>query len=163
MIKTSRSRLEIRQDPDRTAALAGALLVAAAGTDAVLCLAAVVSAWGGGGAAVPALRLLVSASLAAAGWLFLRGRSRVVIDLEHRMVARYMGVGGAGGANRTWDLDEFAAVVLVPRAAGRPEAVRLRPARGDGDLEIHRGPGAAALAARVAEFSGLPYLGRGAA
>jgi hypothetical protein len=175
MIKTSRSRLEIRQEPDRTSSVVGALLVAVGATEALMSLAALVAEWAlpaGRGFLFPAIRLGLSLLFAASGWFFLRGRSRVVLDLDHRMVARYMGVGSrAAGGNQSWDLEEFAAVVLVRRErrrllggfAARTEAVCLR--RPDGtDLELHwSDDGGAEIAVRIADFAGLPYLGRGAA
>jgi hypothetical protein len=174
MIKTTRSRLEIRQEPDRTSSVVGALFVAVGLTEAFLSLAALVAEWAlplGHGFLFPGLRLVLSLLFAASGWFFLRGRSRVVLDLDHRMVARYMGVGSrAVGGNRSWDLDEFAAVVLVRRERRRllrslrtrTESVCLR--RPDGsDLELHwSADGGDEVAARVAAFTGLAYLGRGA-
>ncbi|MFI5345849.1 MAG: hypothetical protein ACHQ51_05700 [Elusimicrobiota bacterium] len=174
MIKTTRSRLEIRQEPDRTSSVVGALLVAVGATEALLSIAALIAegaAPSGRGFLLPAIRLAVSALFAASGWFFLRGRSRVVLDLDHRMVARYMGVGSrSSGGNESWDLEEFRAVVLVRRERRRPfsgfrsrtEAVCLR--RPDGsDLELHwSSDGGAEIAARVADFSGLPFLGRDA-
>jgi hypothetical protein len=171
MIKTTRSRLEIRQEPDRTSSVVGSILVAVAGTEALLSIAALVAEWAvpvGRGFLVPALRLALSAVFAGSGWFFLRGRSRVVLDLDHRMVARYMGVGSrAAGGNRSWDLEEFAAVVLVRRelrspfrgSSRRSETVCLR--RPDGsDLELHWSrEGGAEIAERVAGFTGLPCLG----
>lgn len=174
MIKTTRSRLEIRQEPDRKSSVAGALLVAAGGTEAVLSLALIVSEWAfpaGRGSLYPAIRLAVSLLFAGSGWFFLRGRCRFVLDLEHRMVARYMGVGSqARGGNRSWDLEEFASVVLVRREnrrllkgfRKRTEIVCLR--RPDGaDLELYwsGAGGGDEIAARVSNFTGLPYLGRG--
>lgn len=173
MIKTTRSRLELRQEPDKTSSLVGALLVAVGGTEALLSFAALVAEWAlpsGRGFVFPAVRLGLAAAFGGAGWFFLRGRSRFVVDLDHCMVARYMGVGGqAVGGNRSWDLREFAAVVLVRREhrrlfngfSSRSEVVCLR--RPDGsDLEIYwagdRGDGSE-VAGRVADFSGLPYLG----
>ncbi|MDE2489515.1 MAG: hypothetical protein KGM24_01620 [Elusimicrobia bacterium] len=171
MIKTTRSRLEIRQEPDRPSSLAGALLVGVGGVEAMLSLGALIAEWVlpmGRGYLAPALRMVGAGAFAAAGWFFLRGRSRVVVDLDHRMVARYLGVGGrAVGGNRSWDLAEFAAVVLVRRErrrllkglTSRSEIVCLR--RPDGsDLEIYwTGSGGAEIASRVAEFAGLSYFG----
>lgn len=176
MIKTTRSRLEIRQEPDRTSSVAGSLLVAVGLTEGFLSAASLLAEWllppGHGFMPLPAARLILSLAFAASGWFFLRGRSRVVLDLDHRMVARYMGVGSrARGGNQSWDLAEFAAVVLVRRErrrllkrfATRTETVCLR--RPDGsDLELHWSDGEGdAIAAQVAGFTGLPYLGRGAA
>ena len=171
MIRTSRSRLEIRQEPDRASSLAGAVLLAAGGLQVLLAVAGLVSEWAlpsGRGYLAHALRLLASAAFAGSGWFFLRGRSRTVLDLDHRMVARYMGVGGrAVGGNRSWDLAEFAAVVLVRRehrrllggASARSEAVCLR--RPDGsDLEVYWADGdGEEVAAKVAAFAGLPLIG----
>ena len=175
MIKTTRSRLEIRQEPDRTSSVVGALLVAVGATEALMSIAVLIAecfAPSGRGFVLPSVRLAVSALFALSGWFFLLGRSRVVLDLDHRMVARYMGVGSrATGGNQSWDLREFAAVVLVRRErrrffaafASRTESVCLR--RRDGsELELHwSSDGGAEIALRVADFSGLPFLGRGAA
>lgn len=171
MIQTTRSRLVIRQDPDRASTVAGVLLACVGGIEAALAAAAIASEWAapaGRGYALPLVRLLTSGLFAASGWLFLRGRSRVVLDLDHRMVVRYIGVGGrADGGNRSWDLGEFAAVVLVRRErrrllrgpSTRAEIVCLR--RRDGsDLELHWSVnGGAEIAARVADFTGLPLFG----
>lgn len=175
MIKTTRSRLEIRQDPEKTASLAGALLVAFGGAEALLALAMLVAERVrpmGRGLLLPALRLALALAFAASGWFFLRRRSRVVLDLEHRMVARYLGVGGpASGGNHCWDLAEFSEVVLarrqrrrlLPRLGSGSWLVCLR--RPDGsDLELYRcrdAEEAAAVAARAADFAGLPHVGRG--
>jgi hypothetical protein len=174
MIKTTRSRLEIRQEPDRTSSVVGALLLAVGGTQALLSLGMLVSELAfptGRSEIYTAIRFLVSALFAVSGWFFLRGRCRFVLDLEHRMVARYMGVGSqAVGGNRSWDLKEFAAVVLVRREKrrvvkgfiARTEIVCLRRADGT-DLELYwSGNGGDEIAARVSGFTGLPYLGRGA-
>lgn len=175
MIKTTRSRLEIRQEPDRTSSIVGVLLVAIGGAEALLAAAAIIAEWAapsGGGMLVLSIRLVLSVLFAASGWFFLRGRSRVVLDLDHRMVARYMGVGShAVGGNRSWDLEEFVAVVLVRREkrrllkgfSARSEVVCLR--RPDGtDLELYwSGDGGEPIATRVAGFTGLPYFGRGRA
>lgn len=174
MIKTTRSRLEIRQEPDRTSSLAGFLLVAVGGAEALLSLAALIAEWTmpvGRGYLFASIRLCTAAALAASGWFFLRGRSRIVVDLDHRMVARYLGVGGPGvGGNRSWDLEEFAAVVLVRRErrrllkgfSARSEVVCLR--RPDGsDLELYwagDAEDASVIAGRVADFAGLPFVGR---
>ncbi len=171
MIRTSRSRLEIRQEPDRASSLAGSLLLAAGGVQVLMAAGGIVAEWAlpsGRGYLVLGARLAVSALFAASGWFFLHGRSRTVLDLDHRMVARYMGVGGrAVGGNRSWDLAEFAAVVLVRREqrrvlggmSSRSEAVCLR--RPDGsDLELYWSQGDGdEVAERVAAFAGLPYLG----
>ncbi|MFI5361953.1 MAG: hypothetical protein ACHQ49_08295 [Elusimicrobiota bacterium] len=173
MIKTTRSRLEIRQEPDRTSSVVGALLVAVGGTEAMLSLALILSEWTfpmGRSNLYPAVRMAAALLFACSGWFFLRGRCRFVLDLEHRMVARYMGVGSqAVGGNRSWDLADFAAVVLVQRErrrvlkgfTARTEIVCLR--RPDGtDLELYwSGGGGGEIAARVSDFTGLPYLGRG--
>jgi hypothetical protein len=67
-------------------------------------------------------------------------------------------------------LGEFAAVVLVRRErrrllrglSSRTEIVCLRRPNGS-DLELYwSGGGGDEIAARVAGFTGLPYLGRGA-
>jgi hypothetical protein len=174
MIKTTRSRLVIRQEPDRASSVVGALLVAVGATEALMSVAALIAEYvapAGHGYLLSGIRLGLSVLFAASGWFFLRGRSRVVLDLDHRMVARYMGVGGrSSGGNQSWDLMEFAAVVLVRRErrrlltgfATRTETVCLR--RPDGsDLELHwSADGGAEIAARVADFAGLPFLGRGA-
>jgi hypothetical protein len=173
MIKTSRSRLEIRQEPDRASSVVGALLVAIGATEALMSLAAIIAEWAapvGHGFVLPAIRFGVSAVFAGSGWFFLRGRSRVVVDLDHRMVARYMGVGSRSvGGNQSWDLEEFASVVLVRRErrrlarfGARLESVCLR--RPDGtELELHwSAEGGGEIAARVSSFTGLPYLGRSA-
>ncbi len=172
MIKTTRSRLEIRQEPDRTSSIAGSLLVAVAGTEALLAVVSIAAEWAfpeGRGYLLPAVRLAASVLFAASGWFFLRGRSRFVLDLEHRMVARYMGVGSqAVGGNRSWDLEEFSRVVLLRRErarllkrfTARTEVVCLR--RPDGsDLELYwAGEGGEEVAERVAGFTGLPYSER---
>ena len=173
MIKTTRSRLEIRQEPDRASSAVGAILVAVAGTEALLSLALIVSEWAspaGRGYLYPAIRMSVSLIFLLSGWFFLRGRCRFVLDLDHRMVARYMGVGSqAMGGNRSWDLQEFAAVILLRREkrrllkgfTARTEIVCLR--RPDGtDLELYwSGGGGNEIAERVAGFTGRPYFGRG--
>lgn len=177
MIKTTRSRLEIRQEPDKTSSLIGAVFVAFGGVEALTALGQFATAlWLDKplGWQMAVIRLGCAALVGSAGWIFLQGRSRVVIDLGHRMVARYMGVGGrASGGNRTWDLAEFVAVVLVRRERrrfpyafrDRSEVVCLR--RPDGsDLELYWADDEAdgdATAARAADFTGLPCLGRRAA
>ena len=87
------------------------------------------------------------------------------------MVARYLGVGGQSvGGNRTWDLEEFRAVVLVSRerrrlfigAIARTYVVSLRRHDG-GDLELYWANDAddgARVASTAAEFAELPYYGR---
>lgn len=172
MIKTTRRRLEIRQDPDRAASLVGALLVAFGSVEAMSAGAALLAEWvlpREGRAPLAALRLVLALLFAASGWFFLRRRSRVVLDLEHRMVARYMGVGGrSSGGNRTWDLSEFVEVSLERRSR------RKRPASASGEvwvvslwrpdgteLELYRTQDAAEAdfaAARVADFTGLPLV-----
>lgn len=171
MIKTTRSRLEIRQEPDRASSIVGSLLVAAGGVEALLSVAAIVAELAlpvGRGFLFPSIRLVLSLLFAGSGWFFLRGRSRVVFDLDHRMVVRYMGVGGGGGGNRSWDLSDFAAVVLVRREtrhllkgfSRRTEVVCLRRPDGE-DLELHwSSDGGDDVASRVSGFTGLPYLGR---
>ena len=153
--------------------MVGALLVAVGGTEALLSLALILSEWAfpvGRGSLYPAVRMFAALVFAGSGWFFLRGRCRFVLDLDHRMVARYMGVGSqATGGNRSWDLEEFAAVVLIRREKRRllkrftacTEVVCLR--RPDGsDLELHWArDGGDEIAARVSGFTGLPYLGRG--
>ena len=174
MIKTTRSRLEIRQEPDATASLAGLALVCFGIVEMTSMFATVVSTWALGrepAYVIPGLRFAFGVLFVASGWLFLRGRSRVVIDRDHRMVARYLGVGGHSvGGNRTWDLEEFGAVILVSReqrrllvgAVRRSYVVCLR--RRDGaDLELYwagNSEDGARVAASAAQFSGLPYYGR---
>ena len=171
MIKTTRSRLEIRQEPDRASSIVGALLVAVGGTEAMLSLSLILSEWAspaGRSDLFPAIRMIAALLFACSGWFFLRGRCRFVLDLEHRMVARYMGVGSqAVGGNRSWDLEEFSAVVLVRRErrrllknfTARTEIVCLRRRNGT-DLELYwSGDGGDKIAARVSDFTGLPYLG----
>jgi hypothetical protein len=174
MIKTSRSRLEIRQEPDAAARMAG-LAVACFGLVEMLVSLGTAAASCALGRPAPLFvcgaGFAFGAACAVSAWLFLRGRPRVVLDRDHRMVARYRGVGGrSAGGNETWDLDEFRAVVLVSRerrrllagAVKRSFVVCLR--RFDGrDLELYRardaGEGARA-ASSVAEFAELPYYGR---
>ncbi|MBI4060158.1 MAG: hypothetical protein HY403_01880 [Elusimicrobia bacterium] len=174
MIKTSRSRLEIRQEPDATASVAGLALACFGLIEMIFTSGTVVAAYAlerPVPLAIPCARFALGAVFMASGWLFLRGRSRVVIDREHRMVARYLGVGGHSvGGNQTWDLDEFRAVVLVSRerrrllagAIARTYVVCLR--RFDGaDLELYWARGAedgARAASTAAEFAALPYYGR---
>ncbi len=174
MIKTSRSRLEIRQEPDTTAALAGLALVAFGLVEVILNCGTMIAVYALNRhepLLIPGIRLVFGAAFMASGWLFLRGRSRVVLDREHRMVARYLGVGGHSvGGNATWDLSEFRAVVLVSRerrwllvgAIRRIFVVCLRRHDGD-DLELYWARDAedgARVAASAAEFAGLPYYGR---
>ena len=171
MIKTTRSRLEIRQEPDRLSSIVGVLLVSVGGAEAVVSAFAVVAEWTlppGRGLLLACVRLGLAMLFSASGWFFLRGRSRIVFDLDHRMVARYMGVGGTGGRNQSWDLADFDAVVLVRRemrrvlvrSAPQTEVVCLRRPDGD-DLQIHWSEADGdAVAMRIAGFTGLPYLGR---
>jgi len=168
MIKTTRSRLEIHQDPDKVASLVGALLVAFGSVEAMSSAVTLLAEWIAPherGRLIASLRLGLAVLFAASGWFFLRRRSRVVLDLEHHMVARYMGVGGrTSGGNRTWDLSEFVEVSLERRLR------RKRPASGsvwvvslwrpDGtELELYRAQELAEAdfaASRVADFTGLP-------
>jgi hypothetical protein len=174
MIKTSRSRFEIRQDPDTTAAVAGLALVCFGLVEMVFMFGTAVAAWGLSKPVpllIPGIRFALGAAFVASGWLFLRGRSRVVIDREHRMVARYLGVGGHSvGGNATWDLEEFQAVILSTRerrrlfigATRRAFVVCLRRFDG-GELEVYWARDAedgARAAASAADFTGLPYHGR---
>lgn len=174
MIKTSRSRLEIRQEPDATASMAGLALTCFGLVEMILTFATVVASYAldrPGSLLVPCVRFVFGAVFVASGWLFLRGRSRVVLDRDHRMVARYLGVGGHSvGGNATWDLDEFRAVILVSRerrrllvgAVQRTFVVCLRRFDG-GDLELYWARDAedgARAASSAAEFAGLPYYGR---
>lgn len=174
MIKTSRSRLEIRQEPDTTASLAGLALVAFGLVEIIFNAGTVIASVAlerHASMVIPGIRLALGAVFMASGWLFLRGRSRVVLDRDHRMVARYLGVGGHSvGGNATWDLEEFRAVVLVSRerrrllvgAVRRMHVVCLRRHDGD-DLELYWARDAedgARAAASAAEFAGLPYYGR---
>ncbi|UPT74683.1 MAG: hypothetical protein M0D55_02860 [Elusimicrobiota bacterium] len=174
MIRTSRSRLEIRQEPDATASIAGLALVSFGLVEMITMFFAAVLAWAIEKPFEPiasTIRFVFGAVFVASGWLFLRGRSRVVIDLDHRMVARYLGVGGhSAGGNATWDLAEFRAVVLVSRerrrmlvgATARNWVVCLRRHDG-GDLELYWAGDAqdgARAAAAAADFAELPYYGR---
>ena len=174
MIKTSRSRLEIRQEPDATASIAGLALVCFGLVEMMLTFGTLVMAYvfeKPASVLIPVIRFVLGAVFVASGWLFLRGRSRVVLDREHRMVARYLGVGGQSvGGNRTWDLEEFRAVVLVSReqrrlligAVRRTYIVSMRRHDG-GDLEVYWARDAAdgaRAASSAAEFAGLPYYGR---
>lgn len=174
MIKTSRSRLEIRQEPDTTASIAGLALACFGAVEMTYMFGTVVAAYALGrpvALLIPCLRFGFGVLFVASGWLFLRGRSRVVLDLEHRMVARYLGVGGhAVGGNATWDLDEFRAVILVSRERRRLFAPTAGPAyvvclrRHDGgDLELYWARDAqdgARAGVSAADFAGLPYFGR---
>ena len=177
MIKTSRSRLEIRQEPNATASIAGVALACFGVVEMIFIFGTVTASYALQRPVpllIPCVRFAVGVIFVASGWLFLRGRSRVVLDLEHRMVARYLGVGGrAIGGNRTWDLDEFKAVILVSRerrrllvgALARSYVVCLRRYDG-GDLELYWARDAddgARVALSAAEFSGLPYYGRASA
>lgn len=176
MIKTTRSRLEIRQEPDAPSSLAGALIVAFGAMEALsaglLLLKTLIWA-GNASAGVYLLRAALGASFFGLGWFFLRQRSRVVLDLDHRMVLLYIGVGGRRfDGNASHDLLDFAGVVLVrrehrrllSRSTSRSDVVCLR--RPDGsDLEIYWASDAnegVDTARRVADFISLPYLGRGA-
>ena len=175
MIKTSRSRLEIRQEPDATASIAGLGLACFGLVEMIFMLGTMIASWAledPKSLLIPCVRFGLGALFVASGWLFLRGRSRVVLDRDHRMVARYLGVGGhAVGGNETWDLEEFRAVILVSRerrplfvgAIRRTYIVCLRRHDG-GDLELYWAKDAedgARAAASAAEFAGLPYYGRG--
>ena len=174
MIKTTRSRLEIRQEPDATASLAGLALAVFGLVEMIFTFGVVVAAYAlhkSDSIVVPCLRFVFGVIFVASGWLFLRGRSRVVLDRDHRMVARYLGVGGHSvGGNQTWDLDEFRAVILASReqrrllvgAVRRSYVVCLRR-RDGGDLELYWARDVndgARVAASAADFSGLPYYGR---
>ena len=174
MIRTSRSRLEIRQEPEATASIAGLALVCFGLVEMTQIFRALFVAYVFAERApltVPGVRFILGAVFVASGWLFLRGRSRVVLDRDHRMVARYLGVGGQSvGGNRTWDLEEFRAVVLVSReqrrlligAVRRTYIVSLRRHDG-GDLDLYWARNAddgARVASTAAEFAELPYYGR---
>lgn len=176
MIKTTRSRLEIRQEPDAASSLAGALIVAFGAMEVLTCVwlmakAQLLSA--PLNVPVHVLRAVLGATFFVAGWFFLRQRSRVVFDLDHRMVLQYIGVGGQRfDGNESHDLADFSAVVLtrqeqrgvLRRGLLRADVVCLR--RRDGtDLEVYwagSGRDASDTARRVADFVSLPYLGRGA-
>jgi len=174
MIKTTRRRLEIHQDPDKVASLVGALLVAFGSVEAMSSAATLLAELivrHDHGRLIASLRLALAVLFAASGWFFLRRRSRVVLDREHHMVARYMGVGGhASGGNRTWDLSDFVEVSLEQRsrrkrwsaASGSVWVVSLWRADGT-ELELYRSQDLAEAdfaAARAADFTGLP-LSRG--
>lgn len=175
MIKTTRSRLEIRQEPDAASSLAGALIVAFGAMEFLISTAGLLSSLALGreeDAGVGLLRAALGAAFFAAGWFFLRQRSRVVLDLDHRMVLQYIGVGGRRfDGNESHDLLDFSAVVLVRRehrrllsgVTTRSDVVCLR--RPDGsDLEIYWASDprdGSDTARRVADFASLPYLGRG--
>lgn len=175
MIKTTRSRLEIRQEPDAPSSLAGALIVAFGAMEVLTCAWLMLKAQLFSeplGTPVYLLRAVLGACFFMAGWFFLRQRSRVVFDLDHRMVLSYIGVGGRRfDGNESHDLLEFSSVVLARREnrrllGGRPtraEVVCLR--RPDGsELEVYWTDDArdgSDTARRVADFLSLPYLGRG--
>ena len=174
MIKTTRSRLEIRQEPDATASLAGLALSAFGLAEMIFTFGTMVASYAlqrSDSLIIPGLRFVFGMIFVISGWLFLRGRSRVVLDRDHRMVARYLGVGGHSvGGNRTWDLAEFRAVILVSReqrrllagAVRRSCVVCLRRHDG-GDLELYWARDVndgARVASSAAEFTGLPYYGR---
>lgn len=175
MIKTTRSRLEIRQEPDAPSSLAGALIVAFGAMEvltASVLLAKNLLFEGQQQAGFFLLRALLGACFFGAGWFFLRQRSRVVLDLDHRMVLLYIGVGGRRyDGNESHDLLDFSSVVLArretrklfSRGSTRSDVVCLR--RPDGsDLEVYWADDArdgADTARRVADFVSLPYLGRG--
>ncbi len=172
MIKTSRSRLEIRQEADKKSSLLGSLLVAVGATEALLAAAAATAEWAlpsGSGYVGPAVRLVLSLAAAGLGWFLLRRRWRVVLDLDHRMVARYRGFALYGsGVNRSWDLAEFSHVVrfcaegrgIFGLGPARRDAVRLR--RRDGsELDIYVGADpqdADESASRIARFLELPLV-----
>jgi hypothetical protein len=174
MIKTTRSRIEIRQEPDHKSSLLGALLTAVGGLGALLALASLITEWAlpvGRGYAISGAKLAASLALLGLGWFLLRRRSRIVLDLDHRMVARYRSFGSPSvGGNLSWDLAEFSAVILVDRERRRfLKGLRARSAvvclrRPDGtDLELYWSADpqeGAETAARVANFTGLPYFGR---
>ncbi len=174
MIKTTRSRLEIRQEPDAPSSLAGALIVAFGAMEFLMSsvsLATNALLSGPENPAVGLLRAVLGATFFFAGWFFLRQRSRVVLDLDHRMVLLYIGVGGRrSDGNESHDLADFSSVVLTRReqrrlfgADGRIDVVCLR--RPDGtELEVYWSGDmrdGADTARRVADFASLPYLGRG--
>ena len=176
MIKTSRTRLEIRQEPDATASMAGLALACFGLVEMFFTLGVMLAAYifrNPVPLLIPCVRFFFGAVFVASGWLFLRGRSRVVLDREHRMVARYLGVGGYSvGGNATWDLEEFRSVILVSRerrrlligAVRRTYVVCLRRLDG-GDLELYWARDAedgARVASSAADFAGLPYFGRDA-
>jgi hypothetical protein len=176
MIKTTRSRLEIRQEPDAPSSLAGALIVAFGAMEVLTCAFVMVKAQLFSeplNLPVHVVRAVLGAAFFVAGWFFLRQRSRVVLDLDHRMVLSYIGVGGRRfDGNESHDLLDFSAVVLVrretrrlfSRGSARSDVVCLR--RPDGsDLEVYWAEDprdGAGTARRVADFVSLPYLGRGA-
>ena len=174
MIKTSRTRLEIRQEPDATASMAGLALACFGLVEMIFTFGTVAAAYilkSPTPLLIPCVRFVLGAVFVASGWLFLLGRSRVVLDREHRMVARYLGVGGHSvGGNATWDLEEFQAVILISRerrrlligAIQQTYVVCLRRIDG-GDLELYWARDAedgARAAISAAEFAGLPYYGR---
>jgi hypothetical protein len=175
MIKTTRSRLEIRQEPDAPSSLAGALIVAFGAMEVITAGALLlkdVLFQGQQQAGFYLLRALLGACFFGAGWFFLRQRSRVVLDLDHRMVLLYIGVGGRRfDGNESHDLLDFDSVVLTRRetrrlfswGSARADVVCLR--RPDGsDLDIYWAEDprdGMDTARRVADFISLPYLGRG--
>lgn len=174
MIKTNRSRLEIRQEPDAASSLAGALIVAFGAMELVVSGAALAGGLVAGrdeDTGVSLLRAALGAAFFGAGWFFLRQRSRVVVDLDHRMVLLCIGVGGRRfDGNESHDLLDFESVVLARRESRRllgggvlrSDVVCLR--RHDGsELDIYwaSDPRDGALTARrVADFASLPYAGR---
>lgn len=174
MIKTSRSRIEIRQEPDVTASMAGLALACFGLVEMIFMAGTVALAYALDrpvSLLIPGIRFAFGVVFVFSGWLFLRGRSRVVLDREHRMVARYLGVGGHSvGGNATWDLEEFRAVILVSRERRRLLVGEVRRAyvvclrRHDGgDLEVYWARDAddgARVASTAAEFASLPYYGR---
>ena len=95
----------------------------------------------------------------------------MVLDLDHRMVLLYIGVGGRRfDGNESHDLADFDSVVLTrgedrrlfSRAVSRCDVVCLRRADGS-DLEVYWAADprdAGDTARRVADFASLPYLGR---
>ena len=145
MIKTTRSRLEIRQEPDAASSLAGALIVAFGAMEFLISAAALAGAVIIGNtenAGVSVLRAVLGAAFFGAGWFFLRQRSRVVFDLDHRMVLQYIGVGGQRfDGNESHDLADFSAVVLT-----RQEQRGLLR-RGHSSLAAAAGPRSAACIA----------------
>lgn len=174
MIKTTRSRLEIRQEPDAPSSLAGALIVAFGATEVLtviwLCARGMLVS-GETPSPVYLLRAVLGATFFIAGWFFLRQRSRAVFDLDHRMLLLYIGVGGRrSDGNESHDLADFTSVILARReqrrvfghARARADVVCLR--RHDGsDVEVYwagDGRDGVDTARRVADFVSLPYLGR---
>lgn len=176
MIKTTRSRLEIRQEPDAPSSLAGALIVAFGATEVLTVMWLLARGFvvpDDTPAVVYVLRAVLGAVFFFAGWFFLRQRSRVVLDLDHRMVLLYIGVGGRySEGNESHDLADFSSVVLTRRqqrrmlGGGRVDADVVCLRRPDGsDLEVYWASGGrdgSDTARRVADFLSLPYLGRDA-